>query len=288
MALDVLLETESVTVSARRLGLSQPAMSAQLAQLRAMFNDPLLTPSGRRLVSTSRAKSLKAPLRRVLGDLSALVRESAAFDPATAEVRFRLIGTDYVHAVAASPLLAACGRTAPGIRLAFMPFDPPAVWPALENEGADVAVVTGMDLPDAKSRVVFEEDFVVICRKGHPDGEFLRDLDRFCAADHLLVSPEGGGFVGAIDRSLTEMGRGRTVRASLPSFLLAPRVVAESDLVCVLPRRLASLDRDRINQYELPFPSPRFVLRLIWHPRRQADPAHLWFRTTIADLLRGI
>ncbi|MEM1316511.1 MAG: LysR family transcriptional regulator, partial [Pseudomonadota bacterium] len=107
VALDALLQAEGVTAAAQTLGISQPAMSAQLARLRRLFNDPLLTPSGRRLLPTARAMEIKAPLRALLADLDLLVRESAAFDPASSTRAFRVVGTDYVHAVLTPSLLDA-------------------------------------------------------------------------------------------------------------------------------------------------------------------------------------
>lgn len=288
IALDALLEHESVTPAARQLGISQPAMSAQLARLRQLFNDPLLTPSGRRLIPTTRALALKAQLRQLLGDLDALVREGARFEPRSADRTFRLIGTDYVHAVLAPALVADMAENAPLARLALLPFDPPAVWRTLENDRADLALVTGMTMPDARARTALEEEFLAIQRNGHPRGRGALTLDDFCAAAHLLVSPEGGGFLGAADRALATLSRSRRVTCSVPSFLLAPSLVASSDLICLLPRRLAARHAATVESYELPFPTPRFTVQLVWHPRRQNDPAHKWLRRRVIEVAASV
>lgn len=284
IALDALLEAESVTTAAHALGISQPAMSAQLARLRTLFNDPLLTTSGRKLVPTVRALEVREPLRALLADLDLLVRESVAFDPATTDRTFRVIGTDYVHSVLSAALHETFARLAPNARLAFMPFDPPTVWPLLEHDRADLALATGMNLPDAKRRPGMNETFKIVQRKDHPRGTGPFTLDAFCAMEHILVSPEGGGFFGAADKILSELGRSRRITCSLPSFLLAPSLVASSDLVALLPVRLASSYGDRLEQFDLPFPSPEFAVDLLWHPRRHNDPAHKWFRSTAATL----
>ncbi|MEM8813723.1 MAG: LysR family transcriptional regulator [Pseudomonadota bacterium] len=281
LALDALLEAEAVTPAARRLGISQPAMSAQLARLRALFNDPLLVPSGRRLVATTRALELKDPLRRLLAELDALVSESARFEPETTQTTFRLIGTDYVHTVLGPVLMDSIAKNAPQARLALLAFDPPAVWPALEEGRVDAALVTGVAPPDARIRTALSEDFMAVQRRGHPRGAGSLTLESFCAADHVLISPEGGGFVGAADHVLSEKGMSRRVACSLPSFLIAPAIIAASDLIGLLPRRLAERQRGQIDAFEMPFPSPRFTIDLIWHPRRQNDPAHRWFRDAI-------
>ncbi|MEO0360948.1 MAG: LysR family transcriptional regulator, partial [Pseudomonadota bacterium] len=120
LALDALFEEEAVTPAAKRLGISQPAMSAQLARLRRLFDDPLLIPSGRRMVLTERARAIREPLRRHLSDLDALVREAARFDPATTDATFRVMGTDYVHAAMGPALSRRLAARAPGARLALL------------------------------------------------------------------------------------------------------------------------------------------------------------------------
>lgn len=282
IALDVLLEQQSVTAAARRLGISQPAMSAQLARLRTLFNDPLLASSGRKLIPTARAQEIKKPLRKLLTDLDLLVRASVQFDPAVTKRAFRLIGTDYVHAVLSGTLLQVFEHEAPNARLALMPFDPPAVWPQLEQDEVDLALVARMNLPEARRRPGLVEEFTVVQRKDHPRGTKAFTMDTYCAAEHVLVSPQGGGFFGTTDRILAETGRSRRIACSVPSFLLALQLVAGSDLIGLIPRRLAALHRDEINQIAPPFPSPTFSVDLLWHPRRQNDPAHIWFRSLVA------
>lgn len=285
IALDVLLEEESVTAAARALRVSQPAMSAQLARLRRLFNDPLLTASGRKLVPTARAQQIKEPLRALLADLDLLVRESVQFDPSTTDRTFRVVGTDYAHAVLAAPLLRSVAEVAPNARVALLPFDPPKVWSMLEHDTADLALVTGMNLAEARRRPGLVEQFMVIQRKGHPRGKTPFTLDAFSAMDQVLISPEGGGFVGATDKILADMGRERRIVCSLPSFLLAPALIASSDLIALVPARLAAVHDGLVDSFDPPFPSPQFGVDLLWHPRRQSDPAHVWFRTLVAQIV---
>ncbi len=285
LALDALLEKQSVSAAAERLGISQPAMSAQLRRLRELFNDPLLTPSGRRLVATSRALALKDELRQHLQDLDGLVRTHRDFDPATARKTFRIIATDYAHAVLSAGLAQHIAVQAPHCRLAFLPFAPKTVWHMLEADEADLAFVTGMKLAEARMRPGIEESFCIIQRKGHPLGKGPMSLEAFCSADHALVSPEGGGFVGMADRMLSERGHRRKVVISLPSFLLAPTLVSSTDLICLFPRRLAALHSDKVDVVEPPFETPTFRADLLWHSRRQHDPSHIWFRDLVGKLL---
>ena len=112
--------------------------------------------------------------------------------------------------------------------------------------------------------------------------------DDFCAAEHVLVSPEGGGFYGMTDRILGELGRRRNVSISVPSFLMAPSLVARTDCICMLPRRLAALYPEGLDIIEPPFEATTFKVDLLWHTRRQHDPSHVWFREQVAQVLSTI
>ena len=288
VALDALLEKESVSAAAEQLGISQPAMSSQLRRLRELFNDPLLTPSGRRLVATSLALGLKDGLREQLQGLDLLVRSKRSFDPATARTTFRIVATDYAQTILGPALARLMAKRAPNCRFAYLPFDPKTLWQRMVANEVDLAFVTGMKLQEARMRPGIEESFCVILRKGHPLSAGQMSLDDFCAAEHVLVSPEGGGFYGMTDRILGELGRRRNVSISVPSFLMAPSLVARTDCICMLPRRLAALYPEGLDIIEPPFEATTFKVDLLWHTRRQHDPSHVWFREQVAQVLSTI
>ena len=154
----------------------------------------------------------------------------------------------------------------------------------VEDE-VDLAFVTGIKPPEAKIRPGIEEGFCVVMRKGHPLGTKKMTIEDFCEVEHVLVSPEGGGFVGMTDRILAERGLQRRVAISLPSFLMAPSLLAQTDYICLLPRRLAAMYKDEISIVEPPVETATFKVDLLWHARRQHDPSHIWFRDRIARLL---
>lgn len=288
-SLDALFNEGSVTGAARSLRISQPAMSAQLARLRRLFGDPLFVASGRKMVPTVHAEALRAPLGKLLRDVESLVRERMAFDPSAAEETFRLGATDNLHAVFAVGLLEVLQEQAPNIRLALMPFQSERVWPDLESGRLDAAIVSSfVTLNEAKSLFLFRERFVLVQSKDHPRGSLAPDLDSFCELDHILVSPEGGGFVGAVDQALRKLGRSRRVVASLPSFLLVPALIESSSLVSVVPERLAMSCAEALDSFPLPFDLAGFEFQLVWHPRRHKDAAHVWFRTALAAYARGL
>jgi DNA-binding transcriptional LysR family regulator len=105
---------------------------------------------------------------------------------------------------------------------------------------------------------------------------------------HVLVSSSGRSFHGFIDDRLKALGKTRTVAVSVHQYNLAPMVVTGSDYVCTLPERFLSHFAARLDSFELPFETPTFSLLAAWHPRSQADPAHIWLRDQLSEIARSL
>ncbi|PSJ52713.1 LysR family transcriptional regulator [Mesorhizobium soli] len=289
-SLDVLIEEANVTHAAARLGVTQPGLSAQLARLRAIFDDPLLVPSekGRGMLPTSRALELREPLHAALKDLEAVVRTPAQFDPRTDARTFAIATTDNAVVVLGLPLIERLRQTAGrGIRLSFSSTGTDV---AAELERGEINLLIGSDRmvpPAMKARKLLEESYVMIQRKGHPRGRAPLDLDAYCKLEHVLVSTSGGSFHGFIDEQLEKLGYRRSVALSVHQFVMAPMIVASTDFVSTLPRRFAARFADhRLDLFELPFSAQGFNLFAAWHPRAHADPALMWLRNQLIEIAR--
>ena len=134
---------------------------------------------------------------------------------------------------------------------------------------------------DLVARPLYEEKFVTAQRKGHPRGTEPLTLDAFCALDHLLISTSGGRFDGMIDEALAEVGRERAVSVSIQSYALTPLVLANSDLICTLPRRFLARFSAELDLFPPPLELAPFQIFVFWHPRMRRDPAHTWLRRQV-------
>ena len=279
VALEALLAERNVTHAARRLGLSQPALSSRLARLRHQFGDPLFVPAQRGVVPTDRALALQEPLRAALDQLRSVVLQQRAFDPATSQATINVAVTDYVQVTVFLPLFAALREEAPGIRLGLRQLDREKLPGQMERGDIDLAMLTPSAAPDTlRMRPLFEETYVVILRKGHPAGPDPLDLDTFCALEHVIAAPRGIGFSGQTDLALEALGHKRRVVMAVGNFLVVPEIVATSDLVAVVPRRLVEGQEARFCITEPPLHIPAFSIAMVWHERTQPAPEHQWFR----------
>jgi DNA-binding transcriptional LysR family regulator len=280
LSLEALLAERNVSRAALRLGLSQPALSAQLARLRDMFGDPLLVATARGMVPTPRAEALQDPLHDLLERLRGLVVEQVPFDPATATTTFRIAASDFIHRALMLP--ATLAAEAPNIRLSLRALDAHRAGQQLETGEIDLLIASERLTPQtARARKLFDEQLVFVQRPGHPRGTAPLTLDAFCSLNHILVSPEGGGFHGVADEVLARLGRTRRVVASLPSFLLVPSMIMNTDLVAMVPECLAMMLGAPLQVFPPPFEMPVFTIYASWHQRRQLDASHVWLRERV-------
>ncbi|ERK08081.1 Transcriptional regulator [Pantoea sp. AS-PWVM4] len=281
LTLDVLLAELNVTRAAQRLNLSQPSVSAQLARLRSIFNDPLLLPGPRGMAPTSRAEALREPLRLALESLQRAIAPPQAFEPDKANLTWRIAATDYMSSAIMLPVIGTLRVAAPDCRVAVFGLNPPLVAQQLEKAELDLIFHTGDRAPETlHQRKLFSERYMLAGRIGHPHLHPGLTLDTFCQLEHLIVSPDGGGFSAATDSALARIGRTRRVVLSVPHFLFMLEVLASSDMVAVLPERLVRRST-QLQVIEPPLDVPGFDILMMWHERMQRDPAHQWLRQQI-------
>ncbi len=286
VALDALLTERSVTRAGRRIGLSQPAMSAALARLRALFSDPLFIRTRAGMVPTQRAVAIASPLQDVLSKVR-IVLATQAFNPAVARAAFQLATGDYGELVILPALHAALAKRAPRATLRVRPItDPKAQLAQLGEGGIDLMIApmlragSGVEVTD-----LFSEDFVCVLRSSHPALPSRLTLKSLARLRHLLVSPEGDG-IALVDHVLRKAGLSREIALRIPHFLVAPTLVASSDMVATLPRRVVALSAmsDRLTTFEPPFEARKFTMVGAWHARRLEEPAVRWFRDLVVEV----
>jgi DNA-binding transcriptional LysR family regulator len=285
VTLEALLSEQHVTRAAQRLALSQSAVSTQLNKLRDLFGDRLFVPLARGVVPTQRALDLQAPLKRLLSELDAFVSHGKSFDAATTDEQFHLASTGALHFTFCVPLARRVREQAPGLRLALHQLDLSQAASKLEHGELDLVLsTTSLVDPGWKIHKVLQERFVTVMRRDHPAASKPMGLDEFCALDHLLVSPQAGGFVGAVDNVLQALGRSRKVVMSVQNFLVVPHILQATDMVATLPWRLSQGFPDSLCVIEPPIDIPRFTVCTAWHPRSQSDPLNQWVRDAISQI----
>lgn len=282
------LEERHVGRTAERLNLSPSAVSHGLGRLRRMLNDPLFLRTPKGVIPTDRALELQEPVADLLARAKSLLATALPFDPATSTRSFTVGAPDAVSAVFLPALLAHLRLLAPSIDVRIRQTLPGAgdarperAWrpsfAELEARAMDIAIIPSDDVPARfHARLLYDEDFVVAMRAGHALGP-APGLDEYCAASHLVVSMTGDPE-GFVDAALAERGRSRRIALTVPNFMLAMAMLAETDLVSALPRRLVEKHGRRFGLVgaEAPLELPRFRLNAVATKAAMMDLGVAW------------
>jgi DNA-binding transcriptional LysR family regulator len=291
IALEALLAEGTVAGAARRLKLSESAMSRTLARLRAATGDPILVRAGRDMVPTPRAEEL----RRSVGELTQAVRGvlqpvGEGFDPRNLDRIFTIRANESFAETFAARLVSAAAVEAPKVRLNFTPKPDKDSAPLRDGSiDLDIGVLGGEAGPELRVQALCRDRFLGVARKGHPlfDGEIT--LERYAGFGHV-VSSRHGRFQGPVDAALTPLGVTRRVAAVVQSFPAALAIVSRSDLLSAAPSSyLAAVMefRSGLRTFPLPVATQEITVSQMWHPRLDADVGHRWLRGLIQATCGG-
>ena len=286
VALDALLQEQSITGAGKRLHLSPSATSGALARLREYFEDELLTQIGRRMVPTPLGEILRASVRDCLLHVQATVELRPGFDPSTSRRHFVLMMSDYVSTVLMPPALVALQEHAPGISIELLSNDE-RPWEALERGEIDLLVLPQKFVSrEHPSEVLFTDNFVCMCWSGNSlVGEMLT-ADQFFALPHAVARP-GRERPPTIDAWFFErFGQARRVEIVAMNFGTLPHLLVGTNRVATVHRRLAAVYAAilPLRIIEAPIAMPPVVEAIQWHRYRDRDPARLWLQ----DLLKSV
>jgi DNA-binding transcriptional LysR family regulator len=279
----------SVTRAAHRLGMTQPAVSNALQRLRVVLQDDLFTKVRDGVQPTERALTIWPQIEHAL-DILQSVTMVEEFDPGSTKITFNLAITETLAARAVPALLARMMQEAPGAKVQFHLHSDPGSRLDLQRGTLDCAV--GM-FPSADDALVFEpvqsDEYVSVVRHDHPDMQRLCDLEVYLAMRHVLVR-QSTSWTGIVDTWLAMIGRQRRNVYVVNHAEQAISVVLDTDLVATLPRSFVASDprRDQLQVVALPFAAEKIVFKLAFHERTLREPAQVWVRKILKDVVRQV
>ena len=284
VSLNALLQERNVTRAGRRVGLSQPAMSAALGRLRELFHDDLLVRTGRSYRLTPLAGDLVEPLQKVLALVERTVEKRAAFDPGTARRRFRIAMSDYPLLVLGQPLFQRLKTVAPQIELRITQLRGD-IDKLLANRNIDLCIVPMGFLVGYPSQILFRDRWICAVWKGHPDIGKRIDRDRFSEIPQVKIS-FGRLLPSEADRYLDAAGVERDVKVTAESFVASPFIIRGTRLLVLLQERLARRleSAAEIKLLAPPVEIPDLTMGMSWHKLDTDDAAHGWLRGLLAEV----
>jgi DNA-binding transcriptional LysR family regulator len=293
---DAVMTEQNLTRAAGHLAMTQPAVSNAIKRLRESLGDELLIRTAYGVKPTPRAEALWPSVRSARASLEAAVAPGS-FDVSKAHATFRLAMADATAAFFLPSLMRSIEAEAPGINVRMVPLTTREPRPMLLRGDIDLAV--GF-FPGVAAQLSYETAspirherlysgiYVCVMRRNHPLAKEELTLDSYCEANHLLVSFSGRAH-GLVDEALAQLQRERRILLTVNQFFTAGRVVANSDLITVLPKHLIASTgmTDALVYKELPFTLPAVHLDMLWHERDARSPAHKWLRAQLEGMQQG-
>ena len=286
VAFDALLTERSVTRAGTRRGLGQSSMSPNLARLRTLFGDELLTRSAEGMRPTPRAIALADSVRLTLAQIQSTVLQSETFEPATADRVFRIGLADSIEVAVIPGLIERLQESAPGVSLRLRSTNRMSILEELDTGMLDLGIgVFSQGQTHHKRRHLYTESFLCLFSPEQLDLTPPISLQDYLRWPHLLTSLADDAR-GAVDEALTKSKLKRSIVMTTPGFLAVPFVVRRARVITTMPSRLARYFSEAFGLVTSPVPIdlPSFTISLLWHASFDHDPGHRWLRQAVAGL----
>jgi len=279
-----LLEDRNISAVARRLNLSQPAVSNALRRLRTTLGDDLFVRTPQGMQPTPQAERLGGPVGEALALLSHTLDATQEFRPADSQRRFRIAMSDVGEIHFMPRLMEQCTRHAPAIRIDSLRLAGADLRREMDAGRVDLAIGAFEDLGSGiMQRMLFRQGYATLFRSGHPTAHQGMGLKAFRAENHLVVSRAAP--YGQVNQALEKAGVALEANFSVPHFSAVPYIVSTTNLLATVPRKLAASAAPyfQLGMLTPPVRVPALQTNLYWHRRFHRDCGNQWLRSVVLD-----
>jgi DNA-binding transcriptional LysR family regulator len=274
-----------VSRAAENLGIGQAVASVALKKLRLHFADQLFTRTSMGMEPTPKAQLIFPEIKDAVVRLAKARGSNLHFDPSRSQRSFRMCMTDISEIVLLPTLINHLQRIAPRVRVEaeLITAETPR-----RLESGDVDLAVGF-MPDLEAgfyqQTLFKQNFVCLAASRHPrvQGKVTKRL--FLAEAHITVTTSGTGH-WILDKEMLRQNFERRIALRLTTFLGVARIVAQTELLVIVPRLLgeAAAAQESLQVLEPPLRLPSYSVKQHWHERFHADPGNVWMRRTMGEL----
>ena len=282
VALDALLREKSVTNAGRRVHLSQSAMSGALARLRHAFNDDLLVAGRGAMTLTPLAEGLVEPVAAILRDTQEALSAHVRFEPSTSRRTFTIAASDYATTVLLGEAVREMNAQAPHVTLVILQLRDRLE--ELDDLDVDVCILPQSIVPPARPHeLLFRDTFTCLVWRDNTDVGDRLTVDQFTTLGHVVVTFHDDCTTRDDDRFAPRIGLERRAEIVVPNFHALPSLIVGTNRIAIVQKRLATklASSHPVRVVGLPVPIPPLEEAMLWHPRFERDPAHLWFRSVL-------
>lgn len=288
--LEALLNTKSVSLAAKKVGITQPAMSNSFAKIKDHFKDPILIRTKSGYVLSPFGESLVPKIKHLMESFDSTFLERKSFDPLTDKREFHIMVSDSAGFVFGPVFLQHMMVNYPLITLNFHSMDEDYSVEKLDKGEISLSIISTLDqdLPARLySKLLRLDPFSVAgCNKLYK-GKASITFKEYLEASHYVVAPKGIDKK-VIDIALKKIGYSRRVTNTLSHFSMGINSVMHTCNLITLPSSVLEVAKayGQVRAYQLPFEMEPMRHTMLWHERYHNDEAHKWLRNIISELVK--
>lgn len=269
-----LIELKSLSQVAKKMGLTQQAISEQLRKLRDTFDDLLFIRQGNKMVPTTKALSLQVPAQEVLNKIEDMLAPDE-FNPSEFEGIFTISATDYAIHALLPKLMNRLRTDAPGLKIIVRDFESDDVNELLSSGELDLLLSFPEFIPESLPyKKLFCEQHVCIVSKHSNLLEQNVSLEDIAHRPQIIVSPSRANLRGSLEQWFNTFGLKRHIVMAVPSFSSVPEILHATDMIAFYPSRL--LPNEKVAILDVGYSPPPFEVIVGWHPRTSQSKIHQW------------
>lgn len=279
-------QEQQISSVARKLNLSQPAVSNALARLRKTFNDELFVRTSQGMQPTPFAQQLADPVVAALANITKALNQQDVFNLSNSQRHFTIAMTDVGEMHFMPILIKQCRFHAPQIQISTIRANSVDLMAEMETGRIDLAIGAFEAMSGALyHRRLFQQDYVCLYRRQHPILKEGISAKEFLGAEHLIVSTKESPY-DKINQSLEKAGISAKANFTVPHFASVPYIVSTTDLVATVPQKLAASAAAAFDlaYTKPPIKLPRLQTNIFWHRRFAQDDGNLWLRKLLVEL----
>jgi len=293
VALDALLSEQNVTAAAKKLYITQSALSNNLQQLREIFKDDLLIREKNHMVLTSFAKELQPKLHHALKKLGSLVVSAESFQPQISKREFRIGMNDYIASLLLPRLMKFLQKNAPSIKISVISTAHMANIQSMENSEYDFLIGITLSMNQLKNQLLFVDQAVCILNLRHPLAKKERiTIKDYFSCKHIANSAVANkAALNILDESCAKLGLQRDTELNLPFSIPAFKIIEQSDkLIATILKSSACFYKSNFHYVTkaLPFKIRPIKCLIAWHHQNENDQGHRWLREQLIQIGKKI
>ncbi|GHE90856.1 LysR family transcriptional regulator [Thalassotalea profundi] len=283
---EAIYREKNISKVAALLNLTQPAVSNALSRLRQTFNDKLFIRSPKGMIPTPIADNIIADVRKALTLLGDSVGSSTEFEAISSNKTFKLGMNDLTESLTLPSLMKIIQCEAPNTFLTCYYLDRKKATQDLKSGALDLLIdAASYNVEELHQLSLGKLTYVLAMRSNHPLVSKQITFEDYLRAEHLHVSSRRGGK-GQMDIALQALGYLRNIKMRVQNYQVAAQIIHGTDLVWTVPKIFA--EAKGLTFFELPFKVEPMPWNLYWHRSATEDPANIWMREKIKNVINDI